>query len=137
MVLKMTLDNTTRLMDKPSNANPESRRDKSAERKRTRILLADSNVAFLEFAREELSLHPDIEVVYEPARDDKGNAGHLVLMLDKSKSGAWLVKAQVKPFIDWIWGGCLVMALGGLLAASDRRYRFSLKKESILAEARA
>jgi hypothetical protein len=29
------------------------------------------------------------------------------------------------------------MALGGLLAASDRRYRFSLKKESILAEARA
>jgi len=63
MVLKMTLDNTTRLMDKPSNANPESRRDKSAERKRTRILLADSNVAFLEFAREELSLHPDIEVV--------------------------------------------------------------------------
>ncbi len=28
-----------------------------------------------------------------------------------------------KPFVDWIWGGCLLMALGGLLAASDRRYR--------------
>ena len=28
-----------------------------------------------------------------------------------------------KPFVDWIWGGCVLMALGGLLAASDRRYR--------------
>jgi cytochrome c-type biogenesis protein CcmF len=36
---------------------------------------------------------------------------------------SWIVRVQVKPFIDWIWGGCLLMALGGLLAASDRRYR--------------
>ena len=42
---------------------------------------------------------------------------------DPLAGGAWLVKAQVKPFIDWIWGGSLLMALGGLLAASDRRYR--------------
>jgi cytochrome c-type biogenesis protein CcmF len=28
-----------------------------------------------------------------------------------------------KPFVDWIWGGCFVMALGGFLALSDRRYR--------------
>jgi cytochrome c-type biogenesis protein CcmF len=35
----------------------------------------------------------------------------------------WIVRVQVKPFVDWIWGGCLLMALGGLLAASDRRYR--------------
>ena len=56
---------------------------------------------------------------------------------DPLERGAWLIKVQVKPFIDWIWGGCLVMALGGLLAASDRRYRFSLKKEPVLAEARA
>jgi cytochrome c-type biogenesis protein CcmF len=38
-------------------------------------------------------------------------------------NGAWIVRVYVKPFIDWIWGGCLVMALGGLLAATDRRYR--------------
>jgi cytochrome c-type biogenesis protein CcmF len=42
--------------------------------------------------------------------------------------GTWLVKVQHKPFIDWIWGGCLIMALGGVLAASDRRYRFALKE---------
>jgi cytochrome c-type biogenesis protein CcmF len=44
---------------------------------------------------------------------------------------------QHKPFIDWIWGGCLIMALGGLLAASDRRYRFALKEKKTLAEAAA
>ncbi|MBE2262449.1 MAG: heme lyase CcmF/NrfE family subunit [Burkholderiaceae bacterium] len=37
--------------------------------------------------------------------------------------GAWIVRIYVKPFISWIWGGCLMMALGGLLAATDRRYR--------------
>ena len=37
--------------------------------------------------------------------------------------GAWSVRVYHKPFVDWIWGGCLFMALGGLLAAADRRYR--------------
>jgi cytochrome c-type biogenesis protein CcmF len=37
--------------------------------------------------------------------------------------GAWIVRVYVKPFIDWIWGGCVLMALGGLLAITDRRYR--------------
>jgi cytochrome c-type biogenesis protein CcmF len=51
---------------------------------------------------------------------------------DPLEGGTWLVKVQHKPFIDWIWGGCLLMALGGLLAASDRRYRFSVtRKESL------
>ncbi|HEY6821382.1 MAG TPA: heme lyase CcmF/NrfE family subunit [Burkholderiales bacterium] len=43
------------------------------------------------------------------------------------ENGEWLVRVQEKPFVDWIWVGCLIMALGGLLAASDRRYRVSLK----------
>ncbi len=37
--------------------------------------------------------------------------------------GGWTLRAYVKPFVDWIWGGCLLMALGGALAASDARYR--------------
>jgi cytochrome c-type biogenesis protein CcmF len=37
--------------------------------------------------------------------------------------GAWSVRAHHKPFVDWIWCGALLMALGGFLAASDRRYR--------------
>jgi cytochrome c-type biogenesis protein CcmF len=37
----------------------------------------------------------------------------------------WTLRVYIKPFVDWIWGGALVMALGGLLAATDRRYRVS------------
>jgi cytochrome c-type biogenesis protein CcmF len=37
--------------------------------------------------------------------------------------GAWGVRVYHKPFVDWIWGGCFVMALGGFLAIADRRYR--------------
>jgi cytochrome c-type biogenesis protein CcmF len=56
---------------------------------------------------------------------------------DALGDGTWLIKVQVKPFIDWIWGGCLLMALGGFLAASDRRYRYSLRKEPDLVRAAA
>ena len=44
--------------------------------------------------------------------------------IDRDKpEGEWAVRVYYKPFVDWIWGGCLMMALGGLLAALDRRYR--------------
>jgi cytochrome c-type biogenesis protein CcmF len=37
--------------------------------------------------------------------------------------GSWIVSLYYKPFISWIWLGCVLMALGGVFAASDRRYR--------------
>jgi cytochrome c-type biogenesis protein CcmF len=42
---------------------------------------------------------------------------------------SWAVRVYYKPFVDWIWGGCLLMALGGVLAISDRRYRIKLKRQ--------
>jgi cytochrome c-type biogenesis protein CcmF len=67
---------------------------------------------------------------------DTGLARDLYVSLgDPLGANAWLVKVQHKPFIDWIWGGCLIMALGGLLAASDRRYRYALRKEPQPSEA--
>ena len=36
--------------------------------------------------------------------------------------GAWSVRIQYKPFVGWIWGGAILMAIGGGLAVSDRRY---------------
>jgi cytochrome c-type biogenesis protein CcmF len=38
-------------------------------------------------------------------------------------NGAWSVRVYYKPFVDWIWGGSFIMAMGGLLAITDRRYR--------------
>ena len=40
-------------------------------------------------------------------------------------AGAWGVRIYGKPFVDWIWGGCLLMAIGGFLAIADRRYRIA------------
>jgi cytochrome c-type biogenesis protein CcmF len=42
---------------------------------------------------------------------------------------SWAVRVYYKPFIDWIWGGCLLMALGGILSISDKRYRIKLKRQ--------
>jgi cytochrome c-type biogenesis protein CcmF len=41
---------------------------------------------------------------------------------------SWAVRVYYKPFVDWIWAGCLLMALGGVLAMSDKRYRMKLRK---------
>jgi cytochrome c-type biogenesis protein CcmF len=43
-------------------------------------------------------------------------------------NGAWGVRIYVKPFIDWIWMGAFIMALGGFLAISDRRYRIQVRQ---------
>ncbi|MCC7215262.1 MAG: heme lyase CcmF/NrfE family subunit [Burkholderiales bacterium] len=48
---------------------------------------------------------------------------------DKGVSGAWALRLYVKPFVDWIWGGCLLMALGGFIAMTDRRYRLAVKEK--------
>ena len=45
-----------------------------------------------------------------------------------SKEGAWSVRLYVKPYIRWIWIGAMLMALGGLLASCDRRYRHTTRK---------
>ena len=39
------------------------------------------------------------------------------------QEGAWAVRIYYKPFIRWIWLGAIIMSIGGLFAASDRRYR--------------
>jgi cytochrome c-type biogenesis protein CcmF len=48
--------------------------------------------------------------------------------------GAWAVRVYYKPFVVWIWLGCLLMASGGALAVSDRRYRVHSKKASQISE---
>ena len=59
--------------------------------------------------------------------------------IDKARpDAAWAVRVYHKPFVDWIWGGCVLMALGGLLAMTDRRYRLKARAmapiDSALAE---
>jgi len=44
--------------------------------------------------------------------------------------GSWVVRVYHKPFVDWVWFGCLLMAFGGALAVSDKRYRIKVRKLS-------
>ena len=48
-------------------------------------------------------------------------------------ANTWTLRVYIKPFVDWIWGGCLLMAIGGGVAASDRRYRVRAKVPAALA----
>src|SRR5205809_1555405 len=50
---------------------------------------------------------------------DPGLTRDLYVSLGDPLEGAyWLVKVQHKPFVDWVWAGCLIKALGGLPAAT-------------------
>ncbi len=60
---------------------------------------------------------------------DAGFTRDIYVSLGEPLEGkAWAVRVYYKPFVDWIWGGCLLMAIGGLFAVSDKRYRLRLKK---------
>jgi cytochrome c-type biogenesis protein CcmF len=59
----------------------------------------------------------------EAAIDSAWSRDVFLAMGDDLGGGAWSVRLQYKPMIRFIWFGALVMALGGLLATTDRRYR--------------
>ena len=42
---------------------------------------------------------------------------------DQRESGAWSMTVYIKPFVRWVWLGAILMALGGLVAVTDKRYR--------------
>jgi cytochrome c-type biogenesis protein CcmF len=105
---------------------------------------ARATVAVTRNGKPVTTLYPERRVytvqeqVMTEAAISPGLTGDLYVSLgDPLEGGAWLVKVQHKPFIDWIWGGCLIMAIGGVLAAADRRYRVKATRRSPVAEAAA
>ena len=42
---------------------------------------------------------------------------------DPQQGGGWTLRTYIKPLANWIWAGTLLMALGGFLSLSDRRFR--------------
>jgi cytochrome c-type biogenesis protein CcmF len=64
--------------------------------------------------------------VMTEAAIETGVAGDVYVALgDDVGEGAWTVRVYRKPFVTWIWGGCVLMVIGGALALSDRRYRLA------------
>ncbi|MFQ5487315.1 MAG: heme lyase CcmF/NrfE family subunit [Gammaproteobacteria bacterium] len=86
--------------------------------------------------RDLMVLHPEKRIYtvqtmpMTEAAIDTGLFRDLYVSLGEPLSGgAWIVRIYYKPFVDWIWGGAVLMALGGLLAVSDRRYRLALRSK--------
>jgi cytochrome c-type biogenesis protein CcmF len=76
------------------------------------------------------TLHPEKRVYgsqqspMTEAAIDAGLTRDLYVALgEPADGGAWSLRVYHKPFVQWIWFGAAIMALGGLLAATDRRYR--------------
>ncbi len=51
-----------------------------------------------------------------------------VALAEQLENGAWSLRIYYKPFIRWIWLGCILMALGGFIAVMDKRYRLRVAK---------
>ncbi len=55
---------------------------------------------------------------------DNGFTRDLYLVIgDPQANGGWAVRTYIKPFANWIWAGCIIMAFGGMLSLTDRRFR--------------
>jgi cytochrome c-type biogenesis protein CcmF len=44
---------------------------------------------------------------------------------DPQADGGYAVRSYIKPFANWLWAGAMIMALGGLLSLTDRRFRIA------------
>jgi cytochrome c-type biogenesis protein CcmF len=83
---------------------------------------------------EVAELHPEKRVYFVQTKPmteaaiDAGLTRDLYISLGEPLGGGdWSLRIYYKPFVRWIWLGGILMALGGLLAISDRRYRMAVK----------
>lgn len=95
---------------------------------------ADFNV--LKDGEEIGNLNPQRRVYLAsgtPSTEMAIDAGFLrdlfITLGDQKENGSWAMTIYVKPFIRWIWLGAIFMAFGGGVAAADKRYRRSRKRQ--------
>jgi len=111
------------------------RLERVGDAKGPNYLAARATMTVTRDGRAVATLHPERRVyrVQESPMTEAailyGIFRHLYVALSEPVGAdAWIVRVHYKPFVSWIWGGCILMALGGLLAASDRRYRVTARE---------
>jgi len=91
------------------------------------------NGAFVETLYPEKRVYNAGGMPMTNAAIDSGPLGDLyVSMGEPVDNGAWIIRVYSKPFITWVWFGFIMMAAGGFLALSDRRYRTAVERGTAL-----
>ena len=90
------------------------------------VTRGDTKIATM---RPEKRLYTVQRMPMTEAAIDRGFTRDLYVSLgEQTSQDVWVVRVQLKPFVGWIWAGCLIIAFGGFLAASDRRYRMASRR---------
>ena len=76
--------------------------------------------------RPEKRSYPVAQMVTTEAAISNGVLRDVYLVIgDRQLGGGWAVRTYVKPLANWVWAGAIIMAIGGLLSLSDRRFRIA------------
>ena len=90
---------------------------------RAEMLVSKDGVAVATLFPEK-RIYPVAAMPTTEAAIDQGLFRDVYLVIgDPQEAGGYAVRGYIKPFANWIWGGALLMALGGLISLTDRRYR--------------
>jgi cytochrome c-type biogenesis protein CcmF len=88
------------------------------------VVLRRPNGEEIALIRPERRFYPVANMPTTEAGIDSGWSRDVYMALgDPQADGGWALRTWIKPFANWIWGGTIIMALGGLLSLTDRRYR--------------
>jgi cytochrome c-type biogenesis protein CcmF len=71
----------------------------------------------------EKRLYPVQGMATTEAAIDRGATRDLYVALGDPQEGGWALRTYIKPFSNWIWLGAMIMAAGGVVSLTDRRYR--------------
>ena len=89
-----------------------------------RFSLYDGDTLLAQLTPEKRRYHARASQVMTEAAIDAGVLRDVYIALGEPVAErAWAVRIHIKPFVRWIWLGGILMALGGLLAICDKRYR--------------
>jgi cytochrome c-type biogenesis protein CcmF len=69
------------------------------------------------------------QVTTEAAIEMHYGSNLLVALGDDLGAGKWSVRIQVRPLVNFVWLAAFIMAVGGAIALSDRRYRVAGTRE--------
>jgi cytochrome c-type biogenesis protein CcmF len=74
--------------------------------------------------KPEKRIYPVAQMPTTEAGIDSGFTRDFYAVIgDPQVGGGWAVRVFIKPLANWIWGGAIIMALGGIVSLTDRRWR--------------